>query len=437
MSGSMQSYEQVLDEMGGRGIRISGSTLLLTLAGCIFCLLLWAGLAEIDEVTRGQGKVVTSNQVQIIQSYEGGIIRRVAVREGEIVEKGEILMELDQTEFQGKMNQVQQLYNSVLVSVQRLKSEINGTELAFTEDLRESVPDIVASETQLYSSRQEKLESELSVMARQLFQREQELAEAQVVKQTSESSLELLESELQIVKPLVERGLEGKIALLQLERKINDLQAERDRASFMIERLKSAILEMADKSNTVAESFREEALKELSAATARAEELSSSIPTAADKLDRTDVRSPVRGVVNRVHITTVGGVAPPGEPLVEVVPLGDTLLVEAYIKPDQIAFLYPGQDVKVKISAYDFSRYGALSGTLETIGADAVRLPETDLTMYPVRVNTTSILTDKDGQPLDIIPGMVAEVEILSEKKSVLDYILRPVLRIQERAFRD
>ena len=395
------------------------------------------GTGRIDEVTRGQGKVITSNQIQIIQSYEGGIITRVVAREGTIVEKGDVLVELDQTERQGQMDQIQQLYNAISASILRLRAEADGTELKFPSELEASVPDIVASEAQLFTSRQEKMQSELSILARQLYQREQELAEAQVTRTTATDGLGLLDAELSIVKPLVERGLEGKISLLQLERNINELQAERETATLMIERLKSAILEMQDKTSAVVEGYRGDALQELSAATARAEELSSSIPTAADKLARTDVRSPVRGIVNRVHVTTVGGVAQPGMPLVEVVPLGETLLVEAYIKPDQIAFLYPGQEVKIKITAYDFSRYGALSGELETIGADAVRIPDTEETMYPVRVRTTSTLTDQDDKPLDIIPGMIAEVEILSEKKTVLDYILRPVLRIKERAFRD
>jgi len=431
-------YDDVLREIrGGKRFRVTGSMLLISIAVFMFVFFLWAALAEIDEVTRGQGKVVPTSQIQIIQSYEGGIVQKLLVRQGAVVQKGEVLMELDQTERQGDLNRARQQYFAYSATAQRLQAEIDNKPLVFTDDLIANIPGTVASETALFQSRRDGLASELRVLDGQYFQSQQELEEARVAHATATQQLTSANAELEIIAPLVARGLEAKVSLLQLQRSVNELEGKRTSAALAIERLNSVMREVQDKRKAAEEQYRADALTTLSETTTKINEVQHLMPSVADKLARTEIRSPVRGIVNRLHVTTVGGVAQPGQPLLEVVPTDDTLLVEAYIKPIDIAFLRPGQDVKVKITAYDYSRYGALDGKLETIGADAIRMPESEETLYPVRVRTMSTLNDVDGKPLDIIPGMVAEIDILSGKKSILDYVTKPITRVKDRALRD
>lgn len=412
-------------------------TLLFAVASFLLASLLWAGFAQLDRVTRGTGKVVPSRQVQVIQNLEGGIVKKVFVREGQVVDKGDVLLELDQTILRSQYNQGRHQYLAQRAKIDRLRAEIDGTEPVFPKEVMTEAPEVAVTEQQLYQGRQAELAAELSVLHNQTLQRQQELGEAAVTLETAKRGLALAEIEFKMIKPLVDKGYEPEISLLHLRQNMNDLRGQKEGAEHAIVRLKAAIGEAKDRAEQAREKFRSAALADLAKATVDLSETKQSLPALRNRVDRTEVRSPVKGVVNRILAKTVGGVVKPGEPLVEVVPLDDTLLVEAHIKPSDIAFLSPGQRVMVKITAYNFAKYGGLEGTLKTLSADAVQVDK-DTSVYVAYIRTDSnVLSGAKDQKLEIIPGMVAEVDIMTGKQTVLDYLIKPVLKIQEKAMRE
>ncbi|MFW6345395.1 MAG: HlyD family type I secretion periplasmic adaptor subunit [Halomonas sp.] len=424
----------------GRARRpIAGSLLLGLILAFFIVAYAWASLAEIDEVTRGQGKVVPSRSLQVVQSLEGGVVEEIRVARGDRVAVGDVLMVIGGGLFEGEFNELQQRYHALQAKIQRLLAEVNDSSLEFTPAVEEKAPSVVATETRLYHARRIELAAELQVLERQRLQREQELAEARAVMETARAGVGLAQSELALIDPLVQRGLEPETSRIQLRRTLSELNGEVERQNSAIPRIEAAIQEVEERKQAQRSAYLAQALAELSDATARLAELEEGLPARAQQLERSSLRAPVDGIVNQVHLHTVGGVAEPGEPLVEIVPVDDSLLIEAHIRPADIAFLYPGQPVKVKLTAYDFARYGGLEGELVMIGADAVELPnsQSDELMYPVQVRTEGALYDSDDKPLDVIPGMVAEVDILSGKRSVLDYLIEPVIKVRDRALRD
>ena len=433
----MSRFDDVLRAAGAEVSLERGRTILYTIVALLVIGLLWAWLTEVDEVTRGQGKVVPSRSIQVLESFEGGVVQAVNVRVGQEVAAGEVLMVLDGGMVEGGYREAQAQYWALLGRRTRLAAEIEGTELVFGAGLLGAAPDVAAAERQLFAGRQRALASERTVLAQQERQREQELEEARIRLTTAERSLVLAERELAIIKPLVARGVEPELTQLQLERTVADLSGQKAQAQRAIARLGGAIEEARARAQGALDQFRAEAMADFAATQSQLRELEESLPARARQMARTEVTSPVAGIVNQIHVTTVGGVARPGDPLIDVVPLDDTLRIEAYIDPKDIAFLYPGQAVKVKLTAYDFARYGGLDGTLEVIGADAVMVPELERRLYPVQVVTDGYLVDQAGAPLEIIPGMVAEVDILSRRRSVLSYLIEPVLKVRERAFQD
>ena len=433
----MSRFDDVLRAAGAEVSLERGRTILYTILALLVIGLLWAWLTEVDEVTRGQGKVVTSRSIQVLESFEGGVVQALNVRVGQEVAAGEVLMVLDGGMVEGGYREAQAQYWALLGRRTRLAAEIEGSELVFGAGLLGAAPDVAAAERQLFTGRQRALASERTVLAQQERQREQELEEARIRLTTAERSLALAERELAIIKPLVARGVEPELTQLQLERTVADLSGQKAQAQRAIARLGGAIEEARARAQGALDQFRAEAMADFAATQSQLRELEESLPARARQMARTEVTSPVAGIVNQIHVTTVGGVARPGDPLIDVVPLDDTLRIEAYIDPKDIAFLYPGQAVKVKLTAYDFARYGGLDGTLEVIGADAVMVPELERRLYPVQVVTDGYLVDQAGAPLEIIPGMVAEVDILSRRRSVLSYLIEPVLKVRERAFQD
>lgn len=437
MKESQIRFEDYLRGSEAESSGISGSLLMLVILLFLGTAIGWAAMTEIDEVTRGQGKVVPSRHLQVVQSFEGGVIQEIRARQGEQVESGDVLLVLDGGMLEGGFLEVRQQFLALQAAVERLESEIHDRPLQFSPAVARDVPRIVAAERELFEGRRNEIDSELRVLDRQLAQRREELAEAAIHLRTARSGIELAESELAIVRPLVERGIEPELTLLQLRRSINDLQGERDRAERAVARLNQAIDEIAERRVAMRDGFRARALAERAGTLGRLSEIEQSLPARAEQVARTQIRAPVAGTINRIHVTTVGGVISPGEPLVEIVPRDDSLRIEAHIRPGDIGFIYPGQRVKIKLTAYDFARYGGLDGVLDFIGADAVQLPEFDEPMYPIQVSTDGALLDADDEPLSIIPGMIAEVDILGSTKTVLDYLIEPVVKVKQRAFRD
>ncbi|MBF0283890.1 MAG: HlyD family type I secretion periplasmic adaptor subunit [Magnetococcales bacterium] len=429
-------YAELIKSVKADKDAIHGKVLLWSIVVFFLVAIVWAALTEVDEVTRGQGKVISAIQLQQVQSLEGGIIQKILVRKGERVKEGQILIVLDRTTSLSGFEQNSQKRLAFMAELSRLNAEIEGKELQFPQDILENAPDLAKTHKRLLEGRKVELSSQIEVLKQQVNQRHQELNEAQSDLHSAENGLKLLQSEIGLVSPLVKRGIQSEVTLIKLHREQSELTGKRNAAVLKIDRLSSAILEAEERQKGVTEQFKSAALNRASQVAAELAELEKALPAYQDKLFRSEIRSPVRGIVNQVLATTIGGVASPGEALVEIVPIDDNLIIEANISPKDIAFLRPDQLVKVKLTAYDFARYGSLDGSLTTIGADSVK-DDTGETFYPVQIKVESRLYDSNGKGLDIVPGMVAQIDILTGKRTILSYIIQPVLKMKETAFRE
>lgn len=393
----------------------------------------WAWWAEIDEVTRGQGTVIPSSQVQVIQNLEGGILKEILVREGEMVEAGQILLRIDDTGFAASLGEQKAAYYSLMGQIARLTTESEGGALEFPPELMAEARQVAVNERKLYNARRADLKSQLGILRKQVDQRKQELTELRGLLKQNRSGLVLLEEEFQMTEPLVRNGVVPKINLLRLKREVNDLEGLITGTILALPRAKSAVQEATRRIEERYLNFRSEALRELNSQKGEFAQVEQVILAAKDRVLRTDLRSPVRGIVKQLNITTIGGVVLPGMNLMEVVPLDDTLLVEARVLPADVAFLKPGQKATVKLTAYDFSIYGGLDAKLVRISADTI-VDERGESYYQIIVRTDKSELVHQGQILPIIPGMVASVDILTGRKTVLDYLLKPILKTRNRA---
>ena len=413
--------------------RIGASMLLVTIAAFLAAAIAWASQARLDEAATGQGRVVPSSQIQIVQNLEGGILAEILVREGDIVADAQVLLRIDDTSFGANLRENQARYFGLQAKVARLEGEINGSTPSFPADIEAA---LAADEMALYRSRRAELEAAVGILEQQAAQRRQELVElASRIDQLSESH-RLAAEELGIMAPLVAEGVTSRVEVLRLECQVNDIEGEREASRLAIPRVQSGLAEAERRIAERREAFRGEALEELNEARVRLRVLGEAARAAEDKVRRTEVRSPVHGTVKRILINTLGGVIQPGMDLVEIVPLEDTLLVEAEIRPADIAFLRPGQDANVKITAYDFASYGGLEAEFEHISADTI-VNEAGESFYRILVRTRINHLGTATDPLPIIPGMVAEVDIMTGSKTVLEYILNPINRARERALRE
>ena len=410
--------------------------ILYTITAFVFVCITWASFAELDKVTRGVGKVVPSRQVQLVQNLEGGIIRRILVREGEVVDEGASLFILDNTTLKSRYDEGRQRQLALKAKIARLTAQLNKSNLEFPPDVAAEAPQVVSTETLLYAGRKAEMNSQIRFLKGQIEQREQEFQESIVTLETAKNGMVLTENELDIVKPLVESGLEPEINLIKLQRIMSDLNGKKKSSEHAIIRIRAAIQEALDRVAASKEKYKADALAELNNATIDLSRVEQTLPDLRDKVARTELRAPMRSVVNRLLVNTEGGIVRPGEPLAELVPLDDTLAVEANIKPSDIAFLHVGQKVRVKITAYDFAKYGSLDGELTTISADAVQVSDTE-SAYVIHVRTDASIISYNDEELEIIPGMVAEVNIMTGKQTVMDYILTPILKVKDRAFRE
>ena len=351
----------------------------------------WASLFKLDEVTTGSGKVIPSSHEQVIQSLEGGIIHSLMVREGDIVERGQQLAQLDRTKTESSVLESESRLNAALATAARLKAEVNDTELAFPEELDDDV-ELVKQETALYQSRRESLEKGLAGLRQ---------------------GAELVQRELSLTRPLVTQGAASKVEVLRLERQKNELE--------------NKITEMKNQ-------YYVRAREELAKANAEIEAQRSVMKGREDSLTRLTFNAPVRGIVKDIDVTTVGGVIPPNGKLMSLVPLDDQMVVEAKISPRDVAFIHPGQKALVKITAYDYSIYGGLEGEVTMISPDTLQDEvKRDVYYYRVYIRTDSNhLTNKQGQEFPVFPGMIATVEIKTGSKTILDYLLKPLNKAKE-----
>ena len=414
-----------------------GGSIILWLTLVLFiCALVWAYLTEVEEVTRGNGRVVPSRQLQIVQNLEGGILSEIKVSVGDVVEQGQLLLRIDEKRFSGPYRESRFNYLALRAQVARLQSETDDTPFIVPEEVAKEAPDVGKREKELFESRKEELEETLGVLKEQSMQREQEISELQAKITEFSRSLRLLRSEINMTQPLIKSGAVSEVEFLRLKRQDSEMQGQLTAAQLALPRAKSKLQEAKRGILEAKLKFTNTAKKELNDAYAKLEGLSANTTTLADRLERTAVLSPVRGIVNQIFINTVGGVIQPGMNLIEIVPLEDTLLVEAKIKPSDIAFISPNLKATVKFTAYDFTIYGGLEAKVEHISADSIVDPQGN-SYYLVNLRTTRNYLGNKDNPLPIIPGMITSVDILTGKKRILTYLMKPILRAQSQALRE
>jgi len=424
------SWEENADRARVEQNPVRTRVMFYTLCSVITILLIWSAFAEIDQVTRGEGKVIPSQQVQVLQSLDGGVITDIRFREGDVVEADQLLVKLDATRFRSTLQESRAELLALKAKSIRLRAVANDTDFGPSDELKKEAPELVAHEIVLFESSKEELAVLKQIAQEQIFQREHELVEAKALKDKATKSYSLASRELAVTRPLVATGAVSQVELLRLERDITNMIGERDQALAQISRLRAAIGEAKQKTLEVELNFKNTIREELSITMARLSVLEESSLGLTDRVKQTSVRSPVRGTVKRVFYNTIGGVVLPGKEIVEIIPLDDSLLLEARIHPQDIAFLHPGQSANVKFTAYDFVVYGGLDAEVEHIGADTV-MDENGNPFYVVRVRT---FESNLGEGKPIIPGMVASVDILTGKKTVLAYMLKPLLRAKQYA---
>jgi adhesin transport system membrane fusion protein len=413
-----------------------GRAILWTVIVLFVLVIIWASVSEIEEVTRGEGKVVPSSQIQVVQNLEGGILSEILVNVGNLVRKGQLLLRIDETRFSSSFQQNRGKYLSYKAKAARLRAEANNTPLEVPPEVTAEQPEIGAREQELFESRRREFQSSLSIRREQINQRNQELKELNSKLGELTRTNAFLQKELELTRPLVAEGAVSEVDVLHLERQASQMQGEIETIKETIPKAQSRYQEAQLALKEVELAFFNKAKAELNEVLAQLGEVSATAVALEDRLDRTSVRSPVNGTINRLLVSTVGGVIQPGMDLVEIVPLEDTLLIEAQIKPADIAFLRPNQEAKIKFTAYDFTIYGGLEAKLEHISADSIT-DEKGNSYYPVRLRTNKSYLGPESDPLPIIPGMVASVDILTGKKTILSYILKPVLRAKYMALRE
>lgn len=439
--GDKELIQEDLDYMSSAAAAVlqqsprGGQQLLWAICTFVIVAIVWASLAYVDEFTRGEGKVIPSSQVKIVQHQEGGIVAELYVREGQAVKAQEPLLRLDDTQFSSSLREADVTLDQLKAKAARLSYEADGK--ALPEQPMDGVSELVWSQARaLYLSRQEEQKSKDQVLVQQVAQRRQELSELKARRDQHQRSYRLLDKELQMSKPLVGSGAMSEVELLRLERQVNDLYGELKGAELAIPRAESSLQEARDKLQGAKLAFRNESRKELADVRLELQRLSESSGALEDRVDRTVVVSPVAGTIKQVMVNTIGGVVQPGMDLIQIVPTEDSLLVEAKIRPTDIAFLHPGQEAIVKFTAYDFSIHGGLKGKVTHISPDTI-VDEEGESFYTVKVETEKAFLGSEDTPLPIIPGMTVSVDILTGEKTVLDYILKPILKTKQLALRE
>ena len=401
----------------------------------IVWLITWAYFAEIDALTRGQGKVIPSHQVQIIQNLEGGIVSEILVEEGDNVKKGDVLVKIDATGFLSNYEESRLRYNELEAKTIRLLAESTDKPFRVSKKIRKKSPKLIKYEESLYKTNKAQLNNNIQIYTRRLKQKRNELKEARSKLLELKNNYKLISKEVELNRPLVKSGIISEVEFLQLQREKNNIKSDMRAVELSIPRLKSIIEEQKDNIKEVKYKFHNAAKEAFNEARAEMSRIESSNIAREDKVKRTFVRSPVNGTIKQILINTIGGVVKPGMDIIEIVPTQDNLIVEAKVRPADIAFLYPGQKAIVKFSAYDFAIYGSLTGVITHISADTIVDDVDKKSYYQVRIKTDKNYLGNENKKLDIIVGMTVTVDIVTGKKTVLDYILKPILRARENVW--
>ena len=421
--------EEVMSRSKTRRAQRIVQAAVLIVAGLIF----WASVAKVDEVTRGDAKVIPSKQLQLVQSFDGGVVSEILVREGQVVEKDQLLLKIDETRATSGVRESAAQGFALRARQARLRALAEGSSFNPPNASSPEEKRIVDEERMLYSTRMSELNTLLAINHQQLQQRQQELSEMRSRKSAAERSLDINQQELAKTKPLLASGAVSEVDILRLDREVSRSRGDSEQAGAQIARVQAAIGEAQRKSQETELTFRNEARRDMADVMGKLNALTEGAVALTDRVDKSQIKSPVRGRVQRLLANTVGGVVQPGKDIVEIVPLDDQLVLEAKVQPRDIAFIHPGQGATVKFTAYDFSIYGGLEAEVENISPDTV-VDDRGNAFYLVRVRTKQA---NFSEKLPIIPGMTAEVDILTGSKTVMSYLLKPVLKTKAYALRE
>lgn len=431
---SAPDFKQIALDMHG-GTSRAGAVLLGSVLFVVVFFVVWASLTEIDDVTRADGRVVPSQLIQVVQASETGSITDILVKAGDEVAAGDVLMRLDPTLVRSELDTAQTEATSLRLKRARLEAQISDTPFELTAP--ESAALMLVAERELYNALREKRDADLEVLTARRAIKEAEISAANSNSLVAQENVALLAEEMAVIEPLVEKRIESPLSLIGLRREISMQNGRTEEAANRILMAKAALLEIDNQMLARNREYLSSAHGELADVQSRLASLETRIPALKTRVARSEIRSPVTGVVNQVLFATLGGVVQQGQTVAEIVPVGDTVTVEAFVSPDNIAFIRPNQPVKVRLTAYDSSRYGSLDGRVIRIGADTVLAPDGERSVYVVEIRLDNAPTDAEGLTLEVIPGMIAQIDMLSEPKTVLEYLTKPVIRVKETAFRD
>ncbi|MEC7701348.1 MAG: HlyD family type I secretion periplasmic adaptor subunit [Pseudomonadota bacterium] len=416
---------------------LSRHLLLVFIVGFFLAFIIWANFATLDEVTRGDGKIIPSSEIQVIQNLEGGIVDEFLVKEGEMVSAGQVLLRLRDVSASSDYGANKARYYGLLATTARLQAEAENSDLlTFSDEVKQNAPTNAEEEMESFLASRRQIKQQISVLEQQLAQRKQEVQELKTRENDLRRVLDLSREEKAMIEPLVARGSAPRIELVQLERGIQEKVTELNGVLQSMPRAELAVKEVEARISEIVETARSDAQQRLSETTIEMNSIKQTLAALEDRKVRTEIKSPVNGVVKDLKINTVGGVVQPGSDILEIVPHDDQLLVEARIRPSDIAFLHPGQKAVVKITAYDFSIYGGLEAELIDISADTIT-DEQGESFYRVRIRTFDTELTRKNEVLPIIPGMVTSVDILTGKKTVMDYILKPFIKTLKQSLNE
>ena len=434
----MRALDETFANDIGTAMDLQGSRSALPLLAAVTIGLIaagvWAHFAMIEEVTRGQGRVIPSSHVQVVQPLEGGIVAAIEIREGQQVEQGAPLVRLDDTNFSASHGELKQKRMALLARRARLIAETTGSEPSF--DIPGLDDKVAAPERALFEARKAALEQELTVTRQQLAQRKLELEEAETKLEEMGETIVFIQKELKLADDLQRKGAFPEMQVLKLARQERSERRDINVLLSALPRMKAAIQETQSKIEALQTTFHSGASEALAETLASLAVTDEALKATQDRVRRSILRAPTRGIVNKLNVTTIGAVVRPGESVVEIVPIEDSLLVEARVRPQDVAFIRPGQSASIKVTAYDYTVYGDLPGTVERIGADTI-MDEEKKPYYRVILKTPRTHLGPAEEPLPIMPGMVVSADIQTGKKSVLDYLTRPIQSVRHEAFRE
>jgi adhesin transport system membrane fusion protein len=396
--------------------------ILYTIAIFWFVTFIWSSLASIEEVTRGQGRVIASSKIQVIQNLEGGIIEDILVQTGDQVVTSQPLIKLEDIKFKSELLSIKQNKAALEANIVILSAESQGTEPQFDVTFKNNYPELATREIELHAARKTTHQESIEIL-------EKKLQRLLVQSDAAIENFNLILEEKEIVEPLVRQGVEAEMELIRIKQRMNEAQSSILQVEAEIE-ANSAQLK-AEKSN-----FIEQAREKLQEIEKEYNNIVESLPAYEDRLNRTVVRASMNAIVNRLMVNTVGGVIQPGSPLIELVPVNDELIVEVEISPKDIAYVIAGQRASIKLTAFDFSKFGALDGYVTKVSADSLTKEDGSI-WYLCQVSVPVNMITTMGKIIQIQTGMVAQVDIISGEKTVLQYLIQPVTKVANEAFRE